>query len=295
MGWGALQWLRATKESSYGEYDGGADPGDVHWFRLVGANAFGMRAVPQRQVIRSADGGNRRRQVVASRKVVSGRLNTLFYPSQAGFLLSAALDLTAYDLASYTLDYFDTVQVQRFAGCKVGGLELQGTAEQDYLTAGIDWVGCSRSTTTLPAPADTVFPSENPYIHVESKGLLSIGGAQTKYSRLSVSIKNVLAPTWDEDQWITNLYYAGRDVDLSTRVQYLAPTLRAAYEAQTPLAVSASWKRVGGLQTTLNLQDLARPDGLEDDLPLDNAAYQTLTLQAFYSQTNSTDCSYAVV
>lgn len=294
MGWGALQWLRATKESVYGTFDGDAVAGDVCWFRLVGANAFNMRSVPQRRTIRSADGGNRRRQQVSARKVVAGRLNTLFYPSQAKFVLDAALALTAHDLPSYTLDYFDSVQVHRFTGCKVGSLALAGSADADHLTAGIDWTGQKRDATTLAQPLDSAFPSEVPYVHVESKGLLSIGGVSTKYSQINVTVSNTLAPTWDEDEWITALYYAGRNVDLTTRLQYVAATMRTAFEAQTSLAVSTAWQRAGGLKTTLDLKGLNFAAGLDDDLPLDGATYQTLRLESYYDQSAATDCSYSV-
>lgn len=294
MGWGAMQWLRATKEATYGTYNGSADGGDVAWFRLVGGNAFTMRAVPQRKVIRSADGGNRRRQQVAARKVVSGRQSTVFYPSQAKYLLDAALKLTANDLPSYTLDYFDSVQVHRFTGCKVGALAIDGSAEADHLTAGIDWVGQKRDTATLVQPLDTVFPTEVPYEHVESKGLLSIGGVVSKYSQLKVNVANTLAPTWDEDQWITDLYYGGRDVNLSTRIQYSAATTRTAFESQSALAVSAAWARASGLTTTIDLKGLVYVGGVDDDLPLDGATYQTVNLESFYHQGSSTDCSYTV-
>ncbi len=294
MGWGAMQWLRATKEAAYGQYNDEAAAGDVCWFRLFGANAFAMRATPQRKTIRSADGGNRRRQQVASRKVVTGRLNTLFYPTQAKFVLDAALGLSSNDLPSYTLDYYDSVQVHRFTGCKVGALTLEGSAEADHLTAGLDWVAQKRAATTLAKPADSVFPEEVPYVHVESKGLLSIGGVVTKYSSLTVAVANTLAPTWDEDEWISNLYYAGRDVNLTTRLQYVAATMRAAFESQSALAVTAAWARVSGLTTTLDLKGLCYVAGVDDDLPLDGAAYQTINLESYYHQGSSTDCSYTV-
>lgn len=294
MGWGAMQWLRATKEAVYGEYNASAVAGDVCWFRLVGPTAFAMRAVPQRRTIRSADGGNRRRQQVSARKVVAGRLNTLFYPTQAKYILDAALGLASNDLPSYTLDYFDSVQVQRFTGCKVGALALDGSADADHLTAGIDWTGQKRDTTTLAQPANTVFPAEVPYEHVESKGLLTIGGVVAKYSQLNVAVANTLAPTWDEDQWITNLYYAGRDVNVTTRIQYVAATMRTAFESQSALAVSAAWARASGLTTTIDLKGLNYPADLQDELPLDGATYQTLTLESYFDQGASTDCSYSV-
>ncbi|WP_165231354.1 phage tail tube protein [Aquisphaera insulae] len=294
MGWGAQQWVRCTKEATYGTFNASATTPDIAWFRIVGDDAMTVRAVPQRQVIRSADGGNRRRQVVANRKVVSGGLATLFYPSQASYLLAAATTLTSNDLNSYTLDYFDSTQVQRFLGCKVQRLAVAGTAQQDYLTAALQWVGQSKSTATLAQPADSVFPTENPYAHYESKGLLSIGGTATKYSSLSVTVSNTLAPTWDEDQWITALYYAGRDVDASVRLQYVSATLRGNLETQAPLTVSAAWARSGGLTTTIDLKTKNYVASVDDNLPLGDATYQTIGIQAFYDSSASTDLAFTV-
>lgn len=295
MGWGAQQWLRCTKEVTYGVTPGSPAGGTVQWFRLPGGNAFTMRPVPQRRVIRSADGGNRRRQQVSARTVVSGAMSTLFYPTQAQYLLDAALTLTSNDLNSYTLDYFDTQQVFRFTGCKVQSLALPGDAQGDYLPASVAWVGQKRDTTTLDQPADTVFPSEVPYEHYESKGLLSIGSTITKYSSLGVTISNTLAPTWDEDRWITALYYAGRDVNLSLRLQYLSAAMRTNFEAQSKLTISAAWARAAGLTTTLDLKTVNYIADLGDDLPLDNAAYQTIGVECFYDQTATTDVAFTVV
>lgn len=294
MGWGAQQWLRATKEATYGTFDAEADAADVAWFRLPQGNAFTMRAVPQRVVIRSADGGNRRRQQVSARKVVAGALSTLWYPTQSAFLLNAALTLTSNDLASYTLDYFDTQQVHRLLGCKVQSLTLNGDAQGDWIPAQVAWVGQSKGTTTLAQPADAAFPAEVPYEHVESKGGLSIGGVVAKYSSLGIQVENVLAPCWDEDQWITSLYYAGRDVNLTLRQQYLTTAMRAAFEAQSALTVSAYWDRPGGQKTAFTLGTKNYIADLGDDLPIDGAAYQTIGLQAFYEQTAGTDCAFAV-
>lgn len=294
MGWAAQAWLRATKEAVYGTFNASATSPDIAWFRLPSSNAFTMRAVPQRRIIRSADGGNRRRQQVAARKVVVGQLSTLFYPTQAAYLLGAALTLTSNDLASYTLDFFDSVQVHRFLGAKVANLRLPGTAEADYIPATIQWVAQSKDTATLAQPADTVFPSEVPYEHTESKGLLSVGGVQTKYSSLGVTIANTLAPCWDEDQWISSLYYAGRDVNLDFRVQYLAATLRTAFQSQSALTVSAGWARVAGLTTTFDLKTKNYIADLGDDLPLDGAGYQQVSIEAFYDQASTTDCAFTV-
>jgi hypothetical protein len=291
VGWGANSWLRCTKETTYGTYDAA---GAVAWVRLVGNNAFTARAVPQRQVIRSADGGNRRVQVVANRKVVSGNLNTLFYPSQAGFFLDAALTLTSNDLHSYTLDFFDTVQVHQLLGAKIQTMTLAGTATGDYLPLTMSWLCQSKGTTTLAQPAATVFPTENPYQHVESKGHLSVGGTMSKYSALSIAIKNTLDGTWDEDQWITACYYCGRDIDMSFRLQYLSAAMRGDLEAQTPLAVTAAWARAAGLAASFDLKTRNYVADVGDDLPIDAAAYQTIGVQTFLDPAAGTDASFSV-
>jgi hypothetical protein len=291
MGWGSLQWLRLTKETTYGSYD---SAGAIEWVRLVGNNPFTVRAVPQRQIIRTADGGNRRVNVCANRKVVSGNLNTAFYPTQASFFLNAALGLTANDLPSYTLDYWDTVQVHRMLGSKVGTMTIAGTATGDYLPLTMSWECQSKSTVVLAQPASTVFPSENPYQHVESKGHISIGTAMTKYSAFSISIKNTLDGTWDEDQWITALYYCGRDIDLSIRLQYLTTTMRDELMAQTPLAVTAAWSRASGVTASFDMKTANYVADVADEIPINAATYETVGIQAFMDIAAGTDATFNV-
>jgi hypothetical protein len=253
-----------------------------------------MRSVPQRQIIRSADGGNRRRQVVANRKVVAGNLNTLWYPTQSNLLLTAALTLTSNDLASFTIDFWDSVQVHRFLGCKVSNLHIAGTAQQDFIPLTMSWVGQSKSTATLADPGVTVFPTENPYQHFESKGLLSIGGTVTKYKSLGITIKNTLDAPFDEDQWISNCTFAGRDIDLSVQLQYASATLRTAFEAQSALTVTAAWARSGGVTSTIDLKTKDYVATVQDDLPLAAVAYQTVDVQCFYDSGATTDASFTV-
>lgn len=295
MGWGAQQWLRITKEATYGTFNGSAAPSDIIWIRLVGDNPFTMRAVPQRQVIRSADGGNRRVQQVAPRKLVQGNLNTLCYPSQMAYLLGAALTLTSNELSSYTFDYFDTVQGMRFLGTKIASLGYTSGSDSDYCSLALTLQAQSRTTVTLAQPAFSVFPTDTPYVHFETLGQVSVGGSTlAKYKQISFTINNVLAPTWDEDQWITSLYYAGRDVNGSINPQYASATLRTAFESQSALAVSMAWQRAAGLLTTLDMKGVNYIPSVDDDLKLGGASYQMVNFEAFYDGSASTDCSFTV-
>jgi hypothetical protein len=293
MPWGAQQWLRLTKETAYGVRQSTPPGTDILYIRLYSDNAFTMRPVPQRQVIRTADAGNRRRQVVAGRKVYSGALNTLFYPSQAPYLLTAATALTSNDLTSYTVDYFDTVRVQGYLGCKIQSLGITSNATQDYGTLALQIVGqqLDSTFTVFAQPADSTFPTEVPYEHTESAGLLSIGGSTiTKYSALGLTITNVLVSTWDELAYITGLYYCGRDVDISVTPQYITTTNRTAYEAQTALSVSVGWSRTSPAHAvTINCESKNYISSLSDQLPLAGVGYQPVTIQTFYDGSASAD------
>ena len=292
MGWGAQQWLKFTPESAYGTYD---SAGTAFWIRLVDDTAFDMRSVVQRQIIRSADGGNRRRQLVSARKVVAGNLKTLFYPSQAATILGAALTLTSNDLKSYTIDYYDSVQGMRFLGAKVGSLTVSTDSSSDYASLSLGLVAQKRDTVSLAQPADTVFPTDTPFTHFESKGNVSIGGSTAvKYKSLSISVKNILDPTWDEDEWISSLLYCGRDVDVSIAMQYLSTTMRDDFESQSALAVSLAWARPSGVTATLDCQSTNYIAEVGDQLRLGAANYQTINIQTFYDQAGSTDCSFTV-
>src|SRR5208337_78829 len=80
MPWGASTWLGITPELGYGIHNAAAT--GLFYPTLFGGNAFTMRKVPQRQIIRTADGGNRRKFVVANRFVYAGSLTTLLHPDQ---------------------------------------------------------------------------------------------------------------------------------------------------------------------------------------------------------------------
>jgi hypothetical protein len=294
MPWGAIQWLRLVKEASYGVRNPSPDPvSDILFLRLHQSNAFsGMRKTPQRQIIRTADAGNRRRQVVAARSVYAGSLATLLYPTQAPFLLDLAATLSGNDLTSFSVDYFDSVRIQSYVGCKIKKLSIPSTATTDYVPLMLDLVGqkLDPGFVTFPQPADTVFPTEVPYEHVETAGNVTVGSLLTLYSSLNLTIDNVLAGTWDELPYISRLYYCGRDVDFSFRAQYLTTDFRAALEAQTPLACSLGWVRTSPSHSAIfDLKATNYEASVADDIPLDNATYQTVSVQSFFDSTALTD------
>jgi hypothetical protein len=90
MPWGAQTWVNIIPELGYGVYNGAGTP---IYPTLYGGNSFTMRKVPIRQIIRTADGGNRRKFVVAGRKVYQGNLITLLHPDQAASWVTALTPL----------------------------------------------------------------------------------------------------------------------------------------------------------------------------------------------------------
>jgi hypothetical protein len=294
MPWGSQTWLRATKELSYGVRNPSPGPSDILWFRLYSDNAFTMRPTPQRQVIRSADAGNRRRQVVSARTVYQGGLATLAYPSQMPYIMTAAANITGNDLNSYTLDFFDSTRVQGYLGGKISNLSLTSSATQDYVTLSLAFTAqrLDSTLTVLPQPADSVFPAEVPYEHVETAGNVTVGSVQSKYASLSLTIANVLGPTWDELPYITNLYYCGRDVGFTFNPQYLSATLRQELEAQSALSCSLLWNRPSTSNELLvSAQTKNYIASISDSIPLGGPAYQTVTVETFFDGAATTDMS----
>ena len=297
MGWSARQWLALTPETSFGVYNTSGTP---IWIRLSDGNAFTMRPRPLASTIRSADGGNRRRQRVAARAFASGTLETLFYPSQAQALLGWATSLANYTPQSYTIDHWDSVRPRRYLGCLVKSLAIGSSASRNDGVVGLSFEIVAQQPASpdpvLNEPASSSFPAETPYTHQQSAGLATIGTSRSKYRSLDVVIRNLLVPTWDETQYPSALYWTGRDVDWSIWLQYLAATDRASFESQAPLACSVGWSQAAtGHSVTLNFQGTNYLDQLVDDLPLDGAGYQHLILQSFFDNTAQTDLTATVV
>ena len=296
--WGAQSWVRFTKEVTYGVRNPSPGGTDVLWARLYNDNAFTMRPVVNRQIIRTADAGNRRRQVVHARTSLAGGLATLAYPSQMAYWW-ALCTLTSNDLPSCTIDFFDSTRVIGYLGAKIGSMAYGSSATQDYDTLGLQLTAqrVDATMTTLPQPADTVFPTEVPYEHVESAGNVTVGGSTlTKYSSLSWTLSNILGPTWDELAYITNLYYCGRDFDFSMVPQYLSTTWRTDFEAQSPLVCSLNWTRLGTAPhaMTIDLKSTNYIGSIADNIPLGAPTYQTVSVQDFFDTSTTTDFAITV-
>lgn len=296
MGWGARQWLRLTKETTYGSYDSG---GTTVWIRLTGDNAFTPYIAVGRNPIRDAAGGNRRVQVVSSTHAVAGAIKTLLYPAQASALLAWATTITSNDLSSYTADFYDSVRVRRFLGGKVESLKLscssgsgEGVLMADFGVAFQTYAG---SDPTLTEPSYSSFPTTTPYTLKQSSTGFTVGGStRTKYNRFDCTITNKLAKTYDELAYVSGLTYCGRDIDFSTSFQYTADTDQGNYESQTALTCSAVFTHPTNA-LTLDFKAAGYMSTRSRSLPLGDVAREDYTVEAFFDSSATADFAFAVV
>lgn len=296
MGWGARQWLRLTKEATYGTYDSG---GTTAWIRLDTDNAFTPQIMVGRNPIRDAGGGNRRVQVVSSTHTVTGKLSTLLYPAQASAILAWATTLTSNELSSYTADFYDSVRVRRFLGGKVDSLDLSCDATQGegVLRAelGLTFQTYAGSDPSLSEPAYSSFPTTTPYVFKQSSTGFTVGGSvRTKYNKFSCSIKNRLSKPFDELAYVSGIYYCGRDIDFATSFQYSSSTDQGNYEGQTALTCSNVFTHPTNT-LTLDFKTAGYMSTRSRSLPLGDVAREGYTIEAFYDSSNSTDFSFSVV
>lgn len=301
MPWAGQTWFQLLQESTYGVYNSG---GATIYPVLFNGNAFTVRRVPQRQILRTADAGNRRKQVVANRRVFTGTLNTLLYPTQAAYwatMFTLGTDSNGYITPpSYTAQYWDSQQAWRLTGGKPNTATITSVAETDYVTLSLQWVFQDRDNTftTFPQPLESVYPTETPYQHHETASNCTIAGtAFTQYKNITISLKNTLAGTWNEAQTISYLYYCGRDLDFQFGPEYVATaanpngtTFRTDFEQQTPLSFVLEWIRASPAHSlTFQCNSSAYMSTVDDDLPLDGPGYQAIGVEVFYDKTSNSD------
>lgn len=364
MPWGAQTWLSIFPELSYGVFNNAG----AFYPTLYGGNAFTMRKVPQRQVLRTADGGNRRKFVVANRFVYAGSLTTLLHPDQAaawataiqpvgtvgatgtatlsgttvasvavnsggtGYPTSSTIPVsfiggggsgatgtatasggavsavavtaagTGYTsvpgvqiggMPSYSIEFWDSIQAWRFLGSCVTSATISSSATQDYTTLTLNWVAKIRDTTftTFAQPAESNYSTLTPYAYVETAGHISLAGAPiSNYRMASVTLSNVLKPTWDEQATLSSIVYSGRDLNFSVGPQFFATAYRGDFENQTPLTWVVGFTRVSPSHAlTFTCETNTYLGSVADDIPLDGPAYQTLAAEVFYDASNTND------
>ena len=237
------------------------------------------------------------KQVVANKKAIVGRLNTLAHPDQMAYWVAAATTLSSNYLPSYSFEFFDSERVTRYLGGMVRSMTITSSADQDYNTISIDWIfqKLDATFTSFSQPAESNYSALVPYCHVETAGNVTLGGtAVAKYKTINITVNNTLAPTWDELSYITACYYCGRDADFQLGPQYTAVTYRTDFEAQTPLTFVLNWTRASPSHSlTFTMETASYIGNIDDSLPLDGAGYQNIGIQTFYDSSATADFAAA--
>lgn len=310
MPWAGQTWLQFVQEgvggANFGTYNASPTAGQVIYPSLYQGNSFTPRNVPQRQEIRTADAGNRRRDVVAARHVLSGTLNTVLRPDEAAYWIAAVSSLTNDAnghpcLPSYSANFYDSSSAWRFLGGRCQSATLTSSAMQDYVTMSMNWQFQKVDPAILtiadfPQPAESNYSTLVPYEHVETAAHITLGATPiTKYRTVTITFTNTLAPTFDENPYISDLIYSGRDMDMTFGPQYVNRTFRGYFETQTPLAFVAAFVRASPAHSlSIDMKAKSYIGACDDDLPLDGPGYQTISARCFFDPAAGTDYTTTV-
>lgn len=293
----AREYLRLTKEATYGTFDGSALAANILIIQLPGPNSFTVRARPNYWVEKSAGGSNRPVMTGTANTAVTGKLMTKLFPSQAKVLCGWSINLagTPLNLPSFTADhavlYDDGTGplYRRYLGCMFGKttLSASNTAQAANVVFNSDITGKQPATITgtdFPEPTYATTPAyvtDNPYQFREIAGNLTLGGARTSLRSFTLNINNELRAPFDENQYISTCHWTGRANTLEIGFRFLSNTDRAAYEAATKL--SAQFSLFDGTNTALFQMNGANViSGVEDDLAWgDPGMYQKITLGSY--------------
>ena len=285
--------------------------GQAAWIRLAGANRFGMRAVPTKRNIDFGGGFASPGYSVAEQWGIAGALEVIPCYSQAAFLCGWALQplnagLTtpwtysgsyAGDLASCTIYHgimrSDTsIKRTAYYGCKVPtvklsssptgtslSLSLRASSKQGltYYAGGAPITTSDPTSGTFPAPADTVFPTDE-LLFIQTLNNFTIGGLTLTFPlSMDINIDNKLDALFFNSPFIIVDQKRGRTGTAACKLLYTAtPDWRADMEALTSRSASFAWSN-GPHSVTIGFQGNNLLDSLADDLQPGRQYEQTVT------------------
>jgi hypothetical protein len=287
---GSAQWANLAPETTWGTYDSAAA---VDWLNLMEGNSLHIEPDPKVITLRTAGSGNLRNQDFFARTGYPGRLSIAVQPDQAIRLIPWAFSPSGtapnLTLPSFTANFFDGVESRR----AVGGIVLSGSVStdnsRDYMR--LDYQLLFQKVTVigggLAAPAFNLLPIKRPYIHTDSKGLVTIGSLVTIYSGLTVNVRNQWFPDFGEDQYLMAVDYCGRDVDWTISKRVTSNVFRLAVENQTVQTTCnvqwdvtvPTWGAAHSLR--FNLRSANYIPRREVNRDFDKAQYETLSFEAF--------------
>lgn len=297
---GASQWMRMTKEAAWGTFDTTATSGNIMWIRLTDGGSFVAEPDPQTWDVRGADGFNLRQQRGAPVTMFPFSLKTVLYPAQAPNLVNWGLTPVSNVLPSYTIDYWDGIEVRRLLGCRVATGKLGTDSSSFVMNFEVSGYGQTASTTTLAQPASTVFVSERPYVHQDSAAACLYGATTSTptlalYDSIEVSWKNVLDARAFESTYIQICDYNGRDVDFALKRLLTANAERIAFQNQALRAATIAWAVTttggysGNHSLSLALQSNSYVGGRTVTRSFDRDQDEQLSMMSYKDGTTGTD------
>jgi hypothetical protein len=318
----AREFLWIVKESALNTLMASPVAGtDSIYIRLVDGNSFSMVAEPVIEEIPYGGGLAVTAEAISDHYACKGSLKTKLYPSQAPFLLAAAITRIntgqtapwtttepAGDLASFSVYHAvrradGTYKRHLYSGCKVAGWKIEVSRGGTTAMLTLDLQACKSAgnsmdstsdpdATAFPAPAETDYPT-GPYTFANTAGGMTIATVRTQYEDLAIAGQNVLDGRWFETAHLSINQFCGRSTTLDTTLYLKAtPDDRAAYEAITAKAASVVLaSAVTGETTTIQFNGQNRIKSLPYDLPLNQAFMQKLSLKNLFDPSATGDVS----
>lgn len=260
-----FEFLRIVKEKSLGTImDNPVAGTDEIYLRLTESNSFTVQPTPVFVDIMYGGGENIVNESISDYFNLTGRLQTVLYPTQAamlfGWLTTRINDARsspwtttepAGDLASVSIYHAyqtadGTIKRTRYAGCKPTGWTLELTRQAPVARISIDLAAlkpygnaydnsADPDATEFPAPVDSDYPTGPYRFNQTSGGLLlgsSAGTVRTQYENISVQCTHTLDVRSFETAFNQVLAFRGRRMTINANMRLkITPDDRAAFES----------------------------------------------------------------
>ena len=309
MAKGMQQWVQFVQEDTYGHIQ--VTSPHLDWIRLHQDDAFTVARTQATYAIRGADARNRRVVQINGRQMVRGKLTTYAYADFASPSLTSPVDrflglataLTSDELGSFAVRHWDGIRNREWWGGKVESLTLSAdpNSNEGCVRLEMDMIFQRNNPTdpvTFTEPAQSVF-SKAPYVVQEAAGGIimstSGSGARTVYRNYSMTVKNILQPSFDENLYITDLTYNGRDVSTSLLARFVSSADRTAMETQQSYTITSVFTKASPAHTLTLTHNAANfLPSISRSLKLGDVTYEQLNFESFDDTAAGGDFSYGV-
>jgi hypothetical protein len=300
--------VKATKEATYGTFNGSATSADKATFLLPKDNPFMGEMAPEIWKLMSAGYDGRQVRQGTSRWNTKVTVNTHLFPAQAELVMNLALGIglsgncrtfpsATIDVRYILEDSGCTLGVERYFGCQVETANFNANNQGDgcMVTADLNFVAQKRTTilgSDFAEPAGSDYPATDPFLFQDTAGTLNISGAITEYSSLNLTVSNKIVRRFYEARYPTKGQWRSREVGLAVGMLYKSNTLRDARENQT--AMDIEWNYINALGDNLKI-DLGAVNYIDPHartFPLQGDFEQSVTIRNCLDTSTGNDIVY---